>query len=98
MYCKLGFCQTFSEFPGYIPFKVPIPDICPFIVLLFSLAQAQFHFYTPFFEVKCKGYEGIAFFFGFTGNALDFVPVQKELFFPVGIVVEDGGKRVLRDF
>ena len=87
---------TVSEFPFHFPLDVFAPNFSPLVILLFSLAQAYFHFYPPFFKIKRKGYEGVAFFLGLPCDAFYLVPVKEEFFLPIRVVVEHRRKRVFR--
>ena len=89
--------QASPEFPFYVPLDIFLPDVRPFVVLFFSFAKTQLHFYAALFKIKGKRYKGIALLFGFPRYALDFVAVEEKLFFPVRIVVKYGRKRILRN-
>jgi hypothetical protein len=77
------------EFPGKLPFDVPLPYACPFVVGFFSLAKAQFYLYPSPFEVKREGDQGKSLFLHFSGYAFYFFPVEEEPLFPVRVVVKD---------
>lgn len=87
--------QTVAEITAYVTVYIPLFYICAFVVLFFPLAQAEFDFYKPMFQIYGERDQGIPLFPDAAIDALYFRCVEEEFLFPVRIMLEYRRKWIL---